>query len=81
MSLHIEPFVANDSNIEGLKIINAKMVTDDRGTVRELFRDSIYFEVLPETSYQFPRCYYATFYNARIKFCVQVQVLSCLFPK
>lgn len=49
MSLHIEPFVANDSNIEGLKIISAKMSTDDRGTVRELFRDSTYFEVLPKT--------------------------------
>lgn len=49
MSLHIEPFVANDSNIEGLKIISAKMSTDDRGVVRELFRDSVYFEVLPET--------------------------------
>ena len=49
MSLHIEPFASKDSNIEGLKIISAKMSTDDRGTVRELFRGSIYFEVLPET--------------------------------
>lgn len=49
MGLHIDPFVANDSNIEGLKIISAKMSTDDRGTVRELFRGSVYFEVLPET--------------------------------
>lgn len=49
MSLHIEPFASKDSNIEGLKIISAKMSTDDRGTVRELFRSSIYFEVLPET--------------------------------
>ena len=49
MSLHIEPFVVNDSNIDGLKIISAKMSTDDRGTVRELFRGSIYSEVLPET--------------------------------
>lgn len=49
MSLHIEPFVANDSNIEGLKIISAKMATDDRGIVRELFRSSVYFEILPET--------------------------------
>lgn len=38
MSLHIEPFSANASNIDGLKIMSAKMVTDDRGTVRELFR-------------------------------------------
>lgn len=49
MSLHIEPFAVNDSNIEGLKIISAKMSTDDRGTVRELFRGSIYFDLLPET--------------------------------
>lgn len=49
MSLYIEPFTFNDSDIEGLKIISAKMSTDDRGTVRELFRGSIYCEVLPET--------------------------------
>lgn len=49
MSLHVEPFRANSSNIEGLKIISTKMATDDRGTVRELFRDSVYSEVLPET--------------------------------
>lgn len=49
MSLHVEPFRANSSNIEGLKIISTKMVTDDRGTVRELFRDSVYSEVLPDT--------------------------------
>ena len=46
MSLHIEPFEANDSNIEGLKIVSAKMSTDDRGTVRELYRGSVYSEVL-----------------------------------
>ena len=49
MSVQIEPFAAKDSNIEGLKIINAKMVTDDRGTVRELFRESTYSEALPQT--------------------------------
>ena len=49
MSLHIDNFEANDSNIEGLKIISVKMVTDDRGTVRELFRGSVYSEVLPDT--------------------------------
>lgn len=49
MSVQITPFAAKDSNIEGLKIINAKMVTDDRGTVRELFRESTYSEVLPQT--------------------------------
>lgn len=49
MSVQIEPFAAKDSNIEGLKIINAKMVTDDRGTVRELFRENTYSEALSQT--------------------------------
>ncbi len=49
MSTHIDPFTANDSSIEGLKVIGAKSATDDRGTVRELFRSSVYSEVLPET--------------------------------
>lgn len=35
-----------DSKIEGLKIISAKMVTDNRGTVRELYRKSIYSNYL-----------------------------------
>ena len=48
MSVHIEPFVVRDSNIDGLKIISAKMVSDERGTVRELFRSSVYFEELPK---------------------------------
>lgn len=47
MSLHIDEFEAKESNIEGLKIISAKMVTDDRGTVRELYRGSVYSETLP----------------------------------
>lgn len=49
MSAHIEQFNAKDSSIEGLKIISAKSATDDRGTVRELFRGSVYSEVLPDT--------------------------------
>ena len=49
MSLHIDPFSVKETKIAGLKIINAKMATDDRGTVRELFRDSTYSDVLPET--------------------------------
>ncbi|MBQ4069174.1 MAG: dTDP-4-dehydrorhamnose 3,5-epimerase family protein [Lachnospiraceae bacterium] len=49
MSLHIDNFEVKDSNIDGLKIISVKMVTDDRGTVRELFRGSVYSEVLPDT--------------------------------
>lgn len=49
MNLQIDPFTSQDSNIDGLKIITAKMVTDDRGTVRELYRGSVYSEVLPES--------------------------------
>lgn len=49
MGTTIDPFKASDSNVEGLKIINAKMVTDDRGTVRELFRGSVYADALPNT--------------------------------
>ncbi|MFT8950602.1 MAG: dTDP-4-dehydrorhamnose 3,5-epimerase [Liquorilactobacillus hordei] len=38
-----------DSKIEGLQIINAKMVTEGRGTVRELYRQSSYSSFLPNT--------------------------------
>ncbi|CAI3495190.1 hypothetical protein CIRMBP1239_02443 [Enterococcus cecorum] len=31
-----------ESKIAGLKIIRSKTVTDDRGTVRELYRGSLY---------------------------------------
>lgn len=34
MTLQIYPFLASESKIDGLRIINVKMVTDDRGTVR-----------------------------------------------
>ena len=47
MKLEISPFSASESKIDGLKIINVKMVTDDRGTVRELYRESAHKEVLP----------------------------------
>ena len=40
MTLQIYPFSASESKIDGLRIINVKMVTDDRGTVRELYRES-----------------------------------------
>ena len=49
MTLQIYPFLASESKIDGLRIINVKMVTDDRGTVRELYRESSHSEVLPET--------------------------------
>ena len=41
MSVHIEPFVVRDSNIDGLKIISAKMVSDERGTVRGLHGEAM----------------------------------------
>lgn len=49
MGVQINPFSASESKIDGLKIIHVKMVTDDRGTVRELYRESSHSEVLPET--------------------------------
>ena len=38
-----------ESKIAGLKIIRSKTVTDDRGTVRELYRGSLYTTFLPNT--------------------------------
>lgn len=49
MKLEISPFSASESKIDGLKIINVKMVTDDRGTVRELYRESAHKDALPQT--------------------------------
>ncbi|MDN2454388.1 dTDP-4-dehydrorhamnose 3,5-epimerase [Lactobacillus sp. UCMA15818] len=49
MSLHIDTLAVVSSKIEGLQIINAKMVTEGRGTVRELYRQSSYSEFLPST--------------------------------
>lgn len=49
MKLEIKPFTALESKIDGLKIINVKMVTDDRGTVRELYRESEHMASLPNS--------------------------------
>ena len=49
MKLEIKPFTALESKIYGLKIINVKMVTDDRGTVRELYRESEHMVILPNS--------------------------------
>ena len=49
MKLEIKPFTALESKIDGLKIINVKMVTDDRGTVRELYRESEHIVILPNS--------------------------------
>lgn len=48
--LEIEPMSILKTQIDGLKIIHAKMVTDDRGMVRELFRKSSYSKFLPNTT-------------------------------
>ncbi|QAS69988.1 dTDP-4-keto-6-deoxy-D-glucose epimerase [Oenococcus sicerae] len=49
MNLHIDPLSVSNSKIEGLQVINVKMVTDDRGTVRELYRQSDYAVSLPNS--------------------------------
>ncbi|MFZ2695203.1 MAG: dTDP-4-keto-6-deoxy-D-glucose epimerase, partial [Lactococcus raffinolactis] len=40
MTLEINEFASETSQIDGLQIIHVKTVTDDRGTVRELYRAS-----------------------------------------
>lgn len=40
MDIKIDDLTATSSAIDGLKIIGSKMVTDNRGTVRELYRKS-----------------------------------------
>ncbi|MGX7149761.1 dTDP-4-dehydrorhamnose 3,5-epimerase family protein [Enterococcus ureasiticus] len=49
MKLHVDKLSTSGSEIEGLQIINSKMATEDRGTVRELYRQSSYSEFLPDT--------------------------------
>lgn len=49
MKLEMTSFSASESRIDGLKIINVKMVTDDRGTVRELYRESEHRAILPDS--------------------------------
>ena len=38
----ITPFDARDTDIEGLVVITMKQVTDERGTVREFYRESAF---------------------------------------
>ena len=49
MTLHIDPLSAQAGKIAGLQVIQSKMVTDDRGTVRELYRETSYTTFLPDT--------------------------------
>lgn len=48
-NLKINSLHSSNSTIEGLKIISAKTVSDNRGTVRELYRHSSYTEILSTT--------------------------------
>ena len=49
MNLQINEFSNVASKIDGLQIISVKTVTDDRGTVRELYRSSVHSDVLPDS--------------------------------
>ncbi len=49
MNLQINEFSNVASKIDGLQIISVKTVTDDRGTVRELYRSSVHSDVLPNS--------------------------------
>lgn len=40
----VVPFALEDTGIEGLKVLRMKAVTDDRGTVREFYRESAFVE-------------------------------------
>jgi dTDP-4-dehydrorhamnose 3,5-epimerase len=40
----IEPFAIESTDIDGLLVIRMKQITDDRGTIRELFRTSAFAE-------------------------------------
>ncbi len=44
MTLEISDFGATSSAIDGLAVISMKAVTDDRGTVREFYRESAFVE-------------------------------------
>lgn len=49
MSTFIDEHSVSDSAIDGLLIIHTKTATEERGTVRELYRQSIYSDILPHT--------------------------------
>lgn len=49
----IAPFEVTDSEIDGLKVLRMKQVSDERGTVREFFRSSAFAEAgLPAGPWQ-----------------------------
>jgi dTDP-4-dehydrorhamnose 3,5-epimerase len=44
MPTTIIPFAVEDTEIEGLKVLTMKQITDERGTVREFYRESGFLE-------------------------------------
>ena len=44
MPTTIIPFAVQDTEIEGLKVLQMKQITDERGTVREFYRESAFVE-------------------------------------
>ena len=44
MPTDIIPFAVDHTEIEGLKILRMKQITDERGTVREFYRESSFLE-------------------------------------
>jgi dTDP-4-dehydrorhamnose 3,5-epimerase len=44
MPTEIIPFAVEHTEIEGLKVLQMKQITDERGTVREFYRESAFLE-------------------------------------
>ena len=44
MPTDIIPFAVEHTEIEGLKVLQMKQITDERGTVREFYRESSFLE-------------------------------------
>lgn len=44
MPTEIVPFAVQHTDIEGLKLLRMKQITDERGTVREFYRESSFLE-------------------------------------
>ena len=44
MPTGIIPFAVEHTEIEGLKVLQMKQITDERGTVREFYRESSFLE-------------------------------------
>jgi dTDP-4-dehydrorhamnose 3,5-epimerase len=44
MPTEVIPFAVQDTEIEGLKVLRMKQITDERGTIREFYRESSFLE-------------------------------------